>query len=296
MKNLLVASAVLGLGCGGGKASPQGPSTSGPKVSTVQVEGAELQVTDSGSGTAVLFIHPVVVRDAATPLMADPALNGKYRFITYHRRGFGQPTGAVSLDMQAADAAAVLKHVGVDRAHVVGISYGAAIALQLAVDSAGQVQSLTLMEPPMFHLVPSGGKFIEAVGPVVKAYQDKNNAGALEMFLGAIGGPEIRASMDKNLPAGAWDNSLTNLDTFFQVEFPALGEWKFGADAAKTIKSPTLFLKASESHPAFREGADVLAPWIPQMKVVDVAGANHLMSVTHAPQSAAALATFWAAN
>jgi pimeloyl-ACP methyl ester carboxylesterase len=297
MRNILVVSALLGFGCGGKAANPDSPTTTtpaAPKVSKVTVDGAELEVTDSGSGTAVLFIHPVVLPDAAAPLISDPALKGKFRMISYHRRGFDAPTGPVSLETQAADASAVLKHVGVEKAHVVGISYGAAIALQMAVDSPAQVQTLTIMEPPMFGLVPSGKKFIEAVGPVVKAYTDKDNAKALEMFLGAIGGPDIRKHVDSKLPAGSWDDGLTNLDTFFQVEFPALGKWGFGADQAKTIKVPTLFCKATESHPAFQEGADVLAPWMPQMKVVVITGANHLMPVSHGSDVAGHLAAFWA--
>jgi pimeloyl-ACP methyl ester carboxylesterase len=264
------------------------------KVSKVQVEGAELEVSESGTGAAVLFIHPVVLRDTAAPLISDPALSGKFHLISYHRRGFGQPTGPVSVKTQAADAAAVLKHAGADRAHVVGISYGAAIALQMAVDFPDMVQTLTIMEPPLFGLVPSAGKFMEAIGPIVKAYKDNNKAGARDMFLGAIGGPDIHAQVDKHLPAGAWDNALTNLDTFFQVEFPALGEWAFGADQAKTIKRPTLFVKSSGSHPAFREGADVLAQWMSQMKVVEIAGAPHLIPVAHGPEVAGHLTTFWA--
>ena len=275
---------------------PTSPTSAEPKISKVQVEGAELEVTESGSGPVVLFIHPVVLRDSAAPLWSDPTLKAKYKMVSYHRRGFGQPTGATSVKTQAADAAAVLKYVSADRAHVVGISYGAAIALQMAVDFPAQVQTLTLMEPPMFGLVPSGGKFVDAVGPVVKAYQEKNTVGARDMFLGAIGGPNIHADIDKNLPAGAWDNALTNLDTFFQVEFPALGEWAFNAEAAKTIKTPTLFLKGTESHPAFREGATVLAPWMPQMKVVTITGANHLMPVSHGPEVAGHLGTFFSAN
>jgi pimeloyl-ACP methyl ester carboxylesterase len=118
----------------------------------IHVNGVSLEVEVHGSGTPVLLIHGAIIADAFAPLLAEPALTGPYRLIPYHRRGFGGSThlqAPVSTADQAVDARAVLRQLGVERAHVVGHSYGGAIALQLALDAPEAVHSLALLEPPL---------------------------------------------------------------------------------------------------------------------------------------------------
>ena len=43
-----------------------------------------------------------------------------------------------------------MKHLGLERAHVVGHSYGGAIAVQLALEAPSLVHSLVLLEPAIF--------------------------------------------------------------------------------------------------------------------------------------------------
>ena len=64
------------------------------------------------------------------PFLFEPALVDRYRLIRYHRRGQAGSTRADN----AADAASLLDHLSVRRAHVAGHSTGAAIALQLVLD------------------------------------------------------------------------------------------------------------------------------------------------------------------
>src|SRR5262249_5218959 len=99
-----------------------------------------------GGGEAVLLIHGSHIAGAFLPLMNEPSL-ANYRLIRYHRRGFAGSTkheGPFSIKDQAADALALLQHLGVERAHIVGHSYGGLIALQLALDPPELVHSLVL--------------------------------------------------------------------------------------------------------------------------------------------------------
>ena len=53
---------------------------------------------------------------------------------------------------KAADCKAVMHHLGVARAHLVGQSYGGVILLQLALDTPDAVHTLSLLEPALGRL------------------------------------------------------------------------------------------------------------------------------------------------
>ena len=72
----------------------------------------------------------------------------RVRTIAYDHRGSGRSApwlGPVSMAMLAADAARVLDDRGLDRAHVVGLSMGAMVALELALRMPSRVKSLVLV-------------------------------------------------------------------------------------------------------------------------------------------------------
>ena len=116
----------------------------------LKAEGLEYE--SHGEGEPVLLIHGSHVADAFLPLTREAALADRYRLIRYHRRGFAGSdphSGPFSVEEQAQDALALVKHLGLERAHVVGHSYGAVTAVQLALDAPRAVHSLVLLEPPL---------------------------------------------------------------------------------------------------------------------------------------------------
>src|SRR5215213_7727269 len=140
-----------------------------------KVNGIELEYEVKGSGEPVLLISPVVA-GAFVPFLSAPALVDRYRLIRYHKRGWGGSTHTahtippVRIADHAADAAALLEHLGVSRAHVVGHSSGGSIAMQLAFERPDLVHTLALLEPSLFS-VPSAQTLLERAAPSVEAYQ-----------------------------------------------------------------------------------------------------------------------------
>ncbi len=76
-----------------------------------------------------------------------PALARRYRVIVFDNRGSGRtaaPDGPFTIRMMADDAAGLLDALGIDRAHVVGVSMGGYIAQELALTGPSRVSGLVL--------------------------------------------------------------------------------------------------------------------------------------------------------
>jgi len=244
----------------------------------IPVEGGELEGRIDGTGEPLLCIHGSVIADTFHCLRIRPEVTGRYRLITYNRRGFAgsaHHTGPFSIRQQAADAAAVLRHFGVERAHVAGHSYGGATALQLALDAPSLVRSLTLLEPALFN-VPSGEEDVGAADPVVAIFQAGDSAGAVAAFLDmAFDNTDWRPRVEGNLPHGWWEQSVADAATLFEVEFPAIGEWLFSEAEAKRVNVPVLSILGGLSGAFFQEGQEMMKGWWPQIECATLPGAAH---------------------
>ena len=199
-----------------------------------------LEYEVKGSGDPVLLIGGAHVAGSYMPLLAQPELIDRYRLIRYHKRGMAgstHTTGTVSIADHASDAARLLDHLGVSRAHVVGHSSGGAIALQLALDHPDRVETLVLLEAAMLW-VPAAEAFFAKAAPSVQAYNAGNHEEAVATFLSAASGLDwqtCRAMIERNVPGGV-DQAIADADTFFTIELPAVAGWRITADQAATIQ------------------------------------------------------------
>ena len=83
------------------------------------------------------------------PIVED--VRARYRVLVYHVRGHGQSTvpedpAAYSVPQFAADLAALLDALGIDRAHIGGVSMGGMITAQFACDYPGRLRSVLLCD------------------------------------------------------------------------------------------------------------------------------------------------------
>ena len=137
--------------------NPGALSTSRTSVSAVSglrtFAGIPTFVTEAGVGDAVLLLHgsgPGVSADANWRLTM-PALAEKFRVIAPDQIGFGRTAppfdGRYSLDNWVGHALALLDELGIERAHVIGNSFGGAVGLRLAAAHPERVNRLVLMGP-----------------------------------------------------------------------------------------------------------------------------------------------------
>lgn len=105
-----------------------------------------LWVEDSGGpGDPLVLLHAGItdstIWDRLLPLLGD------HRVVRFDRRGFGQSPVATESFQPMTDLVAVLDHLGVEQAHLVGNSMGGETSLALAVTEPDRIASMTLLCP-----------------------------------------------------------------------------------------------------------------------------------------------------
>ncbi len=259
-----------------------------------EMDGARIEYQVQGKGEPVLLIPPSLNADGlGRPLLAQPELASRYQLIHYHRRGYAGSTlgfEPLTAPFQARDAAALLRHLGVGTAHIVGHSFGGTIALQLACDSPELVHSLALLEPAL-RMVPDGGIHLGRLfAPVMEAYRSGDKLRSIELFGNAVYGPDWQPVVEKTVP-GTFEQAVRDVDTFIQ-EAPAIQEWQFGSREAATICQPVLSVLGVAGNPFMKAGRSLLHSWFPQVEDLDVP-ATHLLQMKTPEFVAHGLAEFF---
>jgi pimeloyl-ACP methyl ester carboxylesterase len=116
-----------------------------PQITTD--DGVKLHWEEAGTGDPILFLHEF----GGHPQSWEPQLRHfarRYRCITYAARGWPpsdipDAVAAYSQARAADDAAAVLRGLGIAKAHLVGLSMGATAALEFGIRHPGLALSLT---------------------------------------------------------------------------------------------------------------------------------------------------------
>jgi 3-oxoadipate enol-lactonase len=112
------------------------------------LNGVRIRYEDGGAGPAVLLLHAFPLSGAMWRGLAE-RLRERYRVVAPDLRGFGgsdAPPGPLTMDQQADDAAALLEHLGIGRAAVVGLSMGGYIAFALWRRHPEKVAALALAD------------------------------------------------------------------------------------------------------------------------------------------------------
>ncbi len=130
------------------------------------VGGRRLAYAVRGTGPALLLLSGLGTGGWVWDRQA-PALARHFRTITYDHRGVGASdpaTPGYGIGDLAADAAGLLDSLGVDRAHVIGLSMGGYVAQTLAIEHPERVGRLVLCSTSF------GGP--EAIAPQPAVWRD----------------------------------------------------------------------------------------------------------------------------
>jgi pimeloyl-ACP methyl ester carboxylesterase len=114
-----------------------------PKVTA---NGITINYEQQGTGEPLILI-PYLTADNACYAFQVAEYAKHFTCITLDLRGTGEsdkPGGAVTTELYADDVAAVMQAAGISRAHISGLSLGAAIGLWVAAKYPDKVKSLSL--------------------------------------------------------------------------------------------------------------------------------------------------------
>ena len=211
--------------------------------------------------------------DVASP---DLPGYGKWRDAT--------PFGRPSLYGDAIKIASVA-YQAAQPVHLVAHSYGAAVAFEYAIENPGDVASLTLVEPALFHLLRSGD-------PQDKAHYSEISAVASAVRMDCLNGTPRRGMshfVDYWNGAGTWQSMTPALQASFAGQsrqvvrnFAAAFAETWPVSVCQRIQCPTLIVSAENSRGPARRVAEILVNAIAQARVESIAGAGHMAPMTHA--------------
>ncbi len=111
-------------------------------------DNVQLYYEEVGKGTPILFVHEFASDHRGwEPQMRE--FGKRYRCIVYSARGYTPSevpadTNAYSYQHVMRDAVAVLDHLKIERAHLIGLSMGGYTSLQVALNHPARVRSLVL--------------------------------------------------------------------------------------------------------------------------------------------------------
>ena len=259
-------------------------------------DGVALNVKVEGEGAPVVLLHGHTLDLRVWDEIVPPLVEAGFRAICYDQRGHGRsssPPSGYRYGDHAADLAEVIDRLDAGPAHLVALSKGAGIALDVALRSPELVRSLALVAP----LVPDftlSDELMESFRELARAIRTQGVQPALRalwlthpLLASAAALPESREQLE------------AMLNTFPAGEYLAMERdapdrtWKL-TDRLGEIAMPTIVLRGDGEIPDFAAMADVVVATVPGARLQVIAGSGHLVPLERPGALAAALAGFLA--
>ncbi len=127
-------------------AYPQKPAPIEKRSGNLDVGGSKIYYEECGAGAAVVLIHDGLLHSVTWDAVWDP-LCRKYHAIRYDRRGYGKSDLPKSPFSKTEDLYALLSHLKIGHAVLVGNSSGGALAIDFALAHPDMVEGLFLIGP-----------------------------------------------------------------------------------------------------------------------------------------------------
>jgi len=251
--------------------------------------GAIINVRKSGAGEDVVMFHCSVSSGKQWSGLTD-RLSGNCHVVAPDLMGYGDSDnwsghGPLTLTDQART---MLESRG-DRdggVHLVGHSYGGAVAMRAALELGPRLRSLTLIEPSAFHLLRHGDpgeagfwyEISNVAADIWHGARSGDSHGGTARFVEYWSGP------------GAWSvlrddvqDCLAEKVSTVAVDFAVLFSETTRLNEFARIEAPVLILQGSHSPAPSRRLCAMLNATFPDSRMHTIEGAGHMSPISNAP-------------
>jgi pimeloyl-ACP methyl ester carboxylesterase len=241
----------------------------------VRVGDIDMFYVEAGAGDPLVLVMGFGADHLAWALQMG-AFAERHRVIAFDNRGAGQtdqPDAPYTIPMMAADTVGLMDALGVERAHVLGLSMGGMIAQEIALGWPERVRSLqlhaTLARPDAYLAA-----LLETWRTMKRSLPDGDAVRALQLWIFAPGTyasrPELVDTAFRNVMANPHRQSLTG----FLRQGDAV-QAHDTLDRLGKIRCPTLVSVAEDDVLVPPRFARELAERIPRAELRIVPGAGH---------------------
>ncbi len=223
-------------------------------------------------------------------------LAGRFRVLAADLYGSGKSPSwparrTLSLDDEVGLLEPVFAAAG-ERFHLIGHSYGGAVALKAALVHRKRIASLVLLEPSLFAILVAedphqpAAREIAAVRDATTAALDRGDpAASAECFIDYWIGPGAWAGMPE-----ARRGAIASAMTTVRAEWGALFAEPTPLAAFARLDMETTLVVGTESPASSKGVARVLARTLPRVRRVELPGVGHMAPITHPAPVHAAIA------
>ena len=245
------------------------------KLSKIKVGDIEIGYREYGKGFPLVKI----VGFASTMDGGDPelvaALAERFTVVTFDNRGMGETnagTRPFTIEQFAEDTAGLMDALGIERAHVFGISMGGFIAQEMALRHPGKVEKLVLMASSCggIDAIPISPEVMEQLGDFSGTTEERLVRMATLLFpQGWLSGHEAEAREKLTL--------TTRLPSIESVrkQASAMQHWEGACSRLDELKAPTLVIAGTEDQVIDPMNSSLTANMLPGGKLSMLEGAGH---------------------
>jgi pimeloyl-ACP methyl ester carboxylesterase len=232
-----------------------------------------LPFTEAGAGQAVLLIHAGIADRSMWDEHLGWLAQAGYRAIAVDLPGFGEAPVENGPQAPWEDVLRTLRDLEIPRAALVGISFGAAVALRVAAVAPVAVTAMALISPPAPGLEPSPQ--LQAAWEAEEAALETGDVdAAVEAVVDAWTLPDAPDALRQRVAAMQRRAFELQLNAPEAEEAPDPVEEH--PEVLERLAIRTLTAAGEYDMPDFKEGAEQLAQTLPDARYGLIEGAGHL--------------------
>ncbi len=264
----------------------------------IEVRGVEIYYEPHGvRGDPTVLVHGSLT-DSTTWSRVLAGLAGGVSLLVYDRRGYGRSTPGprpTPVRTDAEDLGALLEATDFYPVHLVGHSYGAAVALRLAAERPDLVRSLALHEPPFLGLLSDrpggaelGRRFSEGIDGICGQVALGDRAGAARTVVETF---SQRPGAWERLPAAVRRSCADTMDRWVE-EYRDPDALRPDPAGVQGTLVPVLLTAGAESPSFLAEIQGVLSEALPNATVRTLPGSGHTPHLSTPEMYVGVLLTF----